>query len=98
MRYFVKYNDDGTLLAIGTGLGGVEITEAEYSEMLEIIREKARLVECVLAGTISYEDIPADWRNEIKLRAAERLEQVADSEISADEALDIIIGGVGDDA
>jgi hypothetical protein len=98
VRYFVKYNDDGTLLAIGTGLGGVEITEAEYGEMLEVIREKAALVECVLAGTISYEDIPADWRNEIKLRAAERLEQVADSEISADEALDIIIGGVENDA
>lgn len=98
MRYFVKYNDDGTLLAIGTGLGGTEITEGEYSEMLKVIREKAELVECVLAGTISYEDIPAEWRNEIKFRAAERLEQVANSEISADEALDIIIGGVGDDA
>lgn len=98
MRYFAKYDQVGTLLAIGTGLGGTEITEGEYSEMLNVIREKAELVECVLAGTISYEDIPAEWRNEIKFRAAERLEQVANSEISADEALDIIIGGVGDDA
>ena len=98
MRYFAKYDQVGTLLAIGTGLGGVEITEGEYIEMLNVIREKAELVECVLAGMISYEDIPAEWRNEIKFRAAERLEQLAETEISADEALDIIIGGVGDDA
>ena len=96
MRYFAKYDQVGTLLAIGTGLGGVEITETEYNDALRVIREKAELVECVLAGTISYEDIPAEWRNEIKVRAAERLEQLADSEISADEALDIIIGGEGE--
>ena len=65
MRYFAKYDQDGALLAIGTGLGGVEITEAEYSEMLNVIREKAELVECVLAGTISYEDIPAEWINKL---------------------------------
>lgn len=30
MRYFKIYKQDGTLLAIGTGPGGVEITESEY--------------------------------------------------------------------
>ena len=96
MRCFAKYDEDGTLLVIGTGMGGTEISEQEYTDTLRVIREKAELVECVLAGTISYEDIPAEWRNEIKFRAAERLEQLAESDICAEEALEIIIGGEGE--
>ena len=93
MRYFAKYDQAGKLLSIGTGFGGDEITEAEYNEMLNIIREKAELVECVLSGTISYEDVPADWRDEIQRRVDERNINQTEQEISAEEALDIIIGG-----
>lgn len=94
MRYFAKYDQSGKLLSIGTGFGGDEITEAEYNEILNIIREKAMLVERVLAGTISYEDVPADWRDEIQRRVNERSINQTEQEISAEEALDIIIGGV----
>ena len=41
MRYYAKYNDSGNLLAIGTGCGGTEITEAEYTRPISEIREKA---------------------------------------------------------
>lgn len=41
MRYYAKYNDSGNLLAIGTGYGGTEITEAEYTRPIAEIREKA---------------------------------------------------------
>ena len=34
MRYYAQYNDNGKLIAIGTGSGGTEITEAEYNALL----------------------------------------------------------------
>ena len=39
MRYY-KIITDGYLVAIGNGCGGTEITEAEYNNLLEIIRNK----------------------------------------------------------
>ena len=45
MRFFAQYNNSGNLLAIGTGNGGTEITEAEYNALLSEIREKAALIE-----------------------------------------------------
>lgn len=39
MRYF-KTIDSGYLISVGSGAGGGEITEAEYSEILSIIRNK----------------------------------------------------------
>ena len=45
MRYYVQYNENDTLVAIGTGYGGEEITEAEYNRLLAEIREKAALVD-----------------------------------------------------
>ena len=40
MRFFSQYNNSGKLLAIGTGSGGTEITEAEYNDLLAELREK----------------------------------------------------------
>ena len=37
MRYY-KLIEDGHLIAIGTGAGGIEITKEEYSSLLEHIR------------------------------------------------------------
>lgn len=97
MRY-VKYVDANTdkLLAIGTGPGGVEITEAEYNAMLSEIREKAALVDSLYNGTITLEDVPAEWQEEIQRRVDERIAQQGaadEQEISAEEALNIILGG-----
>lgn len=39
MRYF-KTIDSGFVIFIGTGNGGMEITEAEYTEILTVIRNK----------------------------------------------------------
>lgn len=96
MRYCKQLNPSGTLLAIGTGPGGVEITEEEYNWLLMEIREKAAFVDSLYNGTISIEDVPEDWQEEIQRRVDERIAQQGaadDQEISAEEALDIIIGG-----
>lgn len=74
MRCFAQYNDSGTLLTIGTGPGGVEITEAEYNRLLAEIREKAAIVNQLYNGEITIDDVPAEWQEEIQRRVDERRE------------------------
>ena len=96
MRYYAQYNDSGKLLAIGTGAGGVEITESEYNRILTEIREKAALVDKLYNGEITIADVPTDWQEEIQRRVDERIAAEGSAEeqdISAEEALDILLGG-----
>lgn len=96
MRYYAQYNENNTIVAIGTGLGGTEITEVEYNALLSEIREKAALVDKLYGGEITIDEVPSDWQEEIQRRvderiAAEGLEEEQD--IPAEEALDILLGG-----
>ena len=96
MRYYAQYSDTGKLLAIGTGFGGTEITEAEYNALLAEIREKAALVNKLYSGEITLDDVPADWQEEIQRRVDERIAAEGSAEeqdISAEEALEILLGG-----
>ena len=96
MRYYAQYNESGKLLAIGTGPGGMEITEEEYNRLLTEIREKAAFVDKLYNGEITIENVPADLREEIKRRVDERIAadgEADEQDISAEEALDIILGG-----
>ena len=98
MRYYAQYNDSGKLIAIGTGPGGTEITESEYNALLSEIREKSAMVDKLYGGEIGIDAVPAPWQEEIQRRVNERI--AADGEadqqdISAEEALDIILGGEG---
>ena len=96
MRYYAQYNDSGKLLAIGTGPGGTEITEAEYNALLSEIREKADLVDKLYSGEITIDAVPVDWQEEIQRRVDERIAAEASAEeqdISAEEVLEILLGG-----
>lgn len=96
MRYYAQYNNSGKLIAIGTGAGGTEITEVEYNVLLAEIREKAALVDKLYSGEIALADVPEAWREEIQRRVDERIADEGSAEeqdISAEEALDIILGG-----
>lgn len=98
MRYYAQYNGSGKLFAIGTGPGGVEITEDEYTRLLSEIREKAALVDKLYSGEITLADVPEAWQEEIQRRVDERIAAegaAAMQDISAEEALDIILGGGG---
>ena len=96
MRYYKRvYND--IVIAIGTGYGGTEITEAEYNALLSEIREKAAMVDKLYSGEIAIDEVPADWQEEIQRRVDERIAAEGSAEeqdISAEEALDILLGGV----
>lgn len=96
MRYYAQYTAYGTLHAIGTGPGGVEITESEYNRLLSEIREKAALVDKLYIGEITIDAVPSEWQEEIQRRVDERIAAEGSAEeqdISAEEALDILLGG-----
>ena len=96
MRYYAQYNDSGKLVAIGTGYGGTEITEAEYNTLLSEIRKKADLVDKLYIGEITIDAVPVDWQEEVQRRVDERIATEGTAEeqdISAEEALNIILGG-----
>ena len=96
MRYYAQYHESGKLIAIGTGPGGVEITEEEYNQLLTEIREKAALVDSLYNGEITIDDVPTEWQEEIQRRVEERIAaegEADEQDISAEEALEIILGG-----
>lgn len=96
MRYYAQYNESNTLIAIGTGYGGTEITESEYNTLISEIREKAVLVDKLYSGEITIADVPEAWREEIQRRVDERIQADGEAEeqpISAEEALEILLGG-----
>ena len=93
MRYYAQYNDNGKLIAIGTGSGGTEITEAEYNALLSEIREKSAMVDKLYGGEITIDDVPTDWQEEIQRRVNERIAadgEESEQDISGDELMSMM--------
>lgn len=94
MKYYAQYLGN-RLVAIGTGAGGVEITEAEYNALLAEIRDKAALVDKLYSGEITLDEVPADWQEEIRRRVNERITEegeAAEQPVSGDEFLSMLEG------
>ena len=84
MRYY-QIVDGDYLLAVGTGNAGDEITEAEYETIADIIRSSPTAPEGYgyrLKSDLTWE------LYELPVMAEE-----TDPELTAEEALDIILGG-----
>lgn len=82
MRFY-KIIDDVYILAIGTGSGGEEITEAEYNEIMSVIHAKPSATETTdyrLREDLTWEAYPVDPPE-------------PDPEVNEAEAFDIIFGG-----
>lgn len=86
MRYY-KIIESNYITAIGTGGGGTEITEAEYTTIMLVIQSKPPRTE-----TTDYR-----LKTELTWEAYEREPDVPSDEIDDTEALRIITGGVGND-
>lgn len=83
MKYFAQYDSEGTLLVVGTNIGGTEITKEEYEKLVAIIKEKNVLEDKLCKGEITISDVPAEWQEEIARRVDDRIaskEQSADSD------------------
>ena len=98
MRYYKIIDDNGILVAFGIGEDGKEITEEEYNALMAEIEAKGEYVQKFADGEITAEDVPEEWREEVQA-AAEAIikarEEAANmpEEISANEALNILLGG-----
>ena len=83
MRYY-KQILDNYILAIGTGYGGEEISEAEYNEIMSAIRSRPNEdgKGYRLRTDLTWEeyDLPPVVLSD-------------DDELSTDEAMDILLGG-----
>ena len=81
MRRYARYDDDGSLLCIGTGAGGVEIDEEAYKRLRAVICEKAAYVGAMQSGQMAITDVPQAYRAEVddivQRRKAERTETEA---------------------
>ena len=98
LRYFKQLDPTGKLLAIGIGYDGEEITEAEYNALMTEIQTKWDYINKLADGKITANDVPAEWRTEVQTEAEAIIkarEETANmpEEISAEEALDILLGG-----
>lgn len=74
---------------------GAEITTLEYADALANAKEKAAWVNGICNGTATIDDAPEDWRTEISQCVEARHAQAEDTDpdLTAEEALDIILGG-----
>lgn len=93
MRYYAQYTASGTLIFIGTGNGGTEITESEYNLLLAEILEKASLVNQLYNGEITIADVPEGWREEIQRRVDELIAAdgaAEEQDISGEEFLAMV--------
>lgn len=74
---------------------GGEISAGEYAAALEDIEARAQWVYDICRGLASIEDVPEEWREEIRQRVEARL--ASSGEISwpsaPEEAMEIIVGG-----
>ncbi len=98
MRYYKIIDSTGRLLAIGIGDDGTEITEAEYNALMAEIQAKWDYINKLADGKITANDVPAEWRTEVQTEAEAIIkarEEAANQpeEITAEEALDILLGG-----
>lgn len=83
MRYY-KNIENGYIDAIGTGGGGVEITETEYNEIMSVIQNKLPRTE-----TTDYH-----LKEDLTWEEYEREEEPMDDiELDPQDALDSIFGG-----
>lgn len=73
---------------------GAEITALEYADALANAKEKSAWVNGICNGTATIDDAPEDWRTEIS-QCVEACQAQADDDpdLTAEEALDIILGG-----
>lgn len=72
---------------------GTQITAAEYATALAEIKAKAAWVDKICTGSAAIEDVPEEWREEIRGRVADCQAEDTDPELTSEEALDIILGG-----
>lgn len=76
---------------------GAEIMESEYLSEQSVIIQKADWVNRIYAGEVSLDEAPAEWRDEIEHRVAERLAQAEDAPETTHEERIAVLEATTDD-
>ena len=98
MKYFALYNDGGNLITFGTTTAQTvvgEITAEEYDALKSAHTAKIAYAEQVIAGEITIDDVPEALREDVQAEVdfLQAADEEAAQNISAEEALNIILGG-----
>ena len=95
MRHYVLYDEEGRMICIGRGEGGVEVTQDEYEALSAQIEEKSELVMKLYRGEIAPDEVPEGYRNEVAADAA-RMEEEEGAYLGdeVDQAIAILTGEV----
>lgn len=96
MRYYKDIDEYGRVRVVGIGEGHTEITEEEYERLKYEMYAKSDLADEVYHGEITLESVPVEWRGEIQEMVDWRIDEFGtadEQDISAAEALSIILGG-----
>lgn len=96
MRFYKEFDENGKISVVGEGLGGEEITQEEYELLKTEIFSKSDLADKLYWGKITIDSVPAEWREEVQEIVDARIERngsADEQELSAAEALEIILGG-----
>lgn len=73
MRYF-KIVENDKLIIVGTGVGGIEISESEYDDLIREIDAKIKFADKLYHNEITIDEVPEEWREDIIRRVDERIE------------------------
>lgn len=96
MRYYKMTDENGRVIVVGIGLGHTEITEDEYKKLKVEIIAKSDLADRLYWGDITIDSVPEEWREEVQEMVGIRIAEngtADEQEISAEDALAIIMGG-----
>ena len=87
-KYYVIRAGENIALGCGDSLGGEEVTEQEYNNLLTEVRAKTAYVSKLDTGEITIEDVPAEWQAEVRHRVEARIAAEAEAEENAEATIE----------
>jgi len=87
-KYYVIRDGENVALGCGNSLGGEEITEQEYNNLLTEVRAKTAYVSKLDTGEITIEDVPTAWQAEVQRRVDNRIKAKTEVEENAEATIE----------
>lgn len=99
MRYYIEYDNNGNIIAIGTGEDGIEITEEEYNTILAEFQLMNEYAQKVYLQYITLDEIPEKYKIKVENLVKELIAKEESEDASSanyDELVNVIREGVNE--